>query len=81
MYQYFTLLDRAKTSWFEAYDIWLRMSAVSATMFILGLHQEKKVNEIVPLFMCELRTRLFEQVYEHDKVNPGTSHHFTESVC
>jgi hypothetical protein len=44
------------------------MSEVAATIFILGLHQEKKVNDKVPLFICELRTRLFEQVYAHDKV-------------
>lgn len=44
------------------------MGEISATMVILGLHQEKKVDERVPVFLCELRTRLFEQVYSHDKV-------------
>ena len=56
------------------------MSEVSATIFILGLHQEKNVNDEVPLFMCELRKRLFEQVYAHDKVHPLNSHHFTKIV-
>jgi hypothetical protein len=44
------------------------MSEISATVVILGLHQEKKVDGQVPFFVCELRTRLFEQVYAHDKV-------------
>ena len=52
------------------------MSEVSATMFILGLHQEKNVNDKVPLFVCELRTRLFEQVYAHDKVCLAKTHGF-----
>jgi hypothetical protein len=56
------------------------MSEVSATMFILGLHQEKKVNEKTPLFLCELRTRLFEQVYAHDKVHAIESNLSIESI-
>ena len=44
------------------------MSEISATVVILGLHQEKKVDGQVPFFVCEHRTRLFEQVYAHDKV-------------
>ena len=44
------------------------MSEISATVVILGLHQEKKVDGQVPFFVCELRIRLFEQVYAHEKV-------------
>ena len=38
------------------------MSEISATLVILGLHQGQRMDERVPVFLCELRTRLFEQV-------------------
>ena len=56
------------------------MSEISATMIILGLHQEKRVNDRVPFFVCELRTRLFEQVYAHDKVLQVGKPHFVKHV-
>lgn len=56
------------------------MSEVSATIFILGLHQQKKADDQVPLFMCELRTRLFEQVYAHDKVRSIEKAHFVDNI-
>jgi hypothetical protein len=75
------MLDWTKTFRFEASDAWLRMSEISATMVILGLHQEKKVNDRVPFFICELRTRLFEQVYAHDKVLQVETHRLVENPC
>lgn len=57
------------------------MSEISATMVLLGLHQEKKVNDRVPFFICELRTRLFEQVYAHDKVLRIEALHLIEPAC
>lgn len=80
MSQCCTIVNDAKIFRSEASDIWLRMSEVSATMFILGLHQEKTVNEKTPLFLCELRTRLFEQVYAHDKVHPVDSNLSIRSI-
>lgn len=34
---------------------------------MMGLHQEKKVDAQTSFFICELRIRIFDEVYGHDK--------------
>lgn len=36
-------------------------------MVLMGLHQEKKVNSSTSFFVCQLRTRIFQEVYGRDK--------------
>jgi hypothetical protein len=78
--QYPVLMHCTNTLCSEASDAWLRMSEISATMVILGLHQERKADDQVPFFICELRIRLFEQVYAHDKVPTTETLHLVESA-
>ena len=44
------------------------MSEVANTAVVLGLHQEKKIGDTTPFFLCELRIRFVDQIYSHDKV-------------
>lgn len=48
-------------------EAWSRFSDVCSTAVELGLHKEKRVDAQTPFFLCELRIRLFETIYAHDK--------------
>lgn len=48
-------------------EAWARFSEVCNTAVEYGLHKEKKVDAQTPFFLCELRIRLFETIYAHDK--------------
>ena len=48
-------------------EAWTRFSEVCNTAVELGLHKEKRVDTHTPFFLCELRIRLFETIYAHDK--------------
>lgn len=48
-------------------EAWSRFSDVCNTAVELGLHKEKRVDTQTPFFLCELRIRLFETIYAHDK--------------
>ena len=37
------------------------------TVILLGYHQEKRVDEVTPFYVAELRVRLFDVIYGHDK--------------
>jgi len=52
----------------DAYSgAWHRMGEVVDTVILLGYHQEKRPDENTPFYVAELRTRLFDQIYGHDK--------------
>ena len=48
-------------------EAWNRFSDVCNTALELGLHKEKVVDAKTPFFLCELRIRIFEAIYVHDK--------------
>jgi hypothetical protein len=48
-------------------EAWARFSDVCNVAVELGLHKEKHVDARTPFFLCELRIRLFEAIYVHDK--------------
>jgi hypothetical protein len=48
-------------------EAWARFGEVCNIAVELGLHKEKLVNARTPFFLCELRIRLFEMIYVHDK--------------
>lgn len=48
-------------------EAWVRFSDVCNVAVELGLHKEKHVDARTPFFLCELRIRLFEAIYVHDK--------------
>jgi len=48
-------------------EAWTRFSDVCNTALELGLHKEKVVDAKTPFFLCELRIRVFEAIYVHDK--------------
>ena len=48
-------------------EAWTRFSDVCNTALELGLHKEKIVDAKTPFFLCELRIRVFEAIYVHDK--------------
>jgi hypothetical protein len=48
-------------------EAWTRFSDVCNTALELGLHKEKVVDAKTPFFLCELRIRVFESIYVHDK--------------
>ncbi|WPH02274.1 Hypothetical protein R9X50_00513000 [Acrodontium crateriforme] len=48
-------------------ETWLRVGEVCDTAVLLGLHGEKSVDAQTPFYLCELRVRLFEQIYGYDK--------------
>ena len=52
----------------DAYSgAWHRMGEVVDTVISLGYHQEKRADVNTPFYIAELRTRLFDQIYGHDK--------------
>ena len=48
-------------------EAWARFSDVCNVAVELGLHKEKHTDARTPFFLCELRIRLFEAIYVHDK--------------
>ena len=50
-----------------SHEAWTRFSDVCNTALELGLHKEKVVDARTPFFLCELRIRMFEAIYVHDK--------------
>ena len=48
-------------------EAWTRFSDVCNTALELGLHKEKVVDAKTPFFLCELRIRVLEAIYVHDK--------------
>lgn len=46
---------------------WMRMGETIDTSILCGLHGEKKADETTPFYVAELRTRLFDQIFGHDK--------------
>lgn len=48
-------------------EAWTRFSDVCNTALELGLHKEKVVDAKTPFFLCELRIRVFDAIYVHDK--------------
>ncbi|GAB7330332.1 hypothetical protein MBLNU13_g01968t1 [Cladosporium sp. NU13] len=51
----------------ETVEAWARFSDVCNVAVELGLHKEKHTDARTPFFLCELRIRLFEAIYVHDK--------------
>lgn len=49
------------------YGAWQRMGETCDFIVMMGLHQEKRVDENTPFMICEMRKRLFELAYSHDK--------------
>lgn len=49
------------------YGAWTRLGETCDLLVLMGLHQEKKVNASTSFFICQLRIRMFEEVYGHDK--------------
>ena len=66
LFQNALLAERA-TSDDGSSEAWLRMSEVCDTAIMLGLHKEKVEDLDTPFFLCELRIRLFNYIYAHDK--------------
>lgn len=48
-------------------ESWLRISEVCDVAVLLGMHKEQRADHKTPFFLCELRIRLFGQIYGHDK--------------
>lgn len=49
------------------YGAWQRMGEACDTAILMGLHQEKRADERTPFIVAELRVRLFDFIYGHDK--------------
>lgn len=49
------------------YQPWTKMGEAGDMAVSLGLHQEKRVDDSTPFFLCQLRERLFFSVYSHEK--------------
>ncbi|KAF2722871.1 hypothetical protein K431DRAFT_283381 [Polychaeton citri CBS 116435] len=50
-----------------SFDTWRAMSECCDYAIALGLHQEKKTDSRTPFFLCELRKRLFSDVFSFEK--------------
>lgn len=46
---------------------WLRMGEACDMVVMLGFHRQKRVDSATPSYLCELRIRLIQQIYCHDK--------------
>lgn len=46
---------------------WLRMGETCDMAVMLGFHRQKQVDSVTPFYLCELRIRLVQQIYSHDK--------------
>lgn len=46
---------------------WLRMGETCDMAIMLGFHRLKQVDSATPFYLCELRIRLVQQIYSHDK--------------
>lgn len=51
----------------EDFGAWTRLGETCDLLVLMGLHQEKKMNASTSFFVCQLRIRMFEEVYGHDK--------------
>lgn len=49
------------------YGAWQRMGETCDTIVMMGLHQEKKVDQNTSFMLCEIQKRLFNVTYAHDK--------------
>lgn len=49
------------------FQAWVRMSEVINTVIHMGMHQEKRQDAKTPFIVNELRIRLFDVLYGHDK--------------
>ena len=49
------------------YGAWTRLGETCDLLILMGLHQEKKMSASTSFFVCQLRIRMFEELYGHDK--------------
>jgi hypothetical protein len=59
------LLERVQGCSYPA--AWLRMGETCDMVVMLGFHRQKRVDSATPFYLCELRIRLIQQIYCHDK--------------
>ncbi|KAL1303658.1 hypothetical protein AAFC00_007013 [Neodothiora populina] len=50
------------------YGAWTRLGEACDALIVMGLHQDKKVNSTTSFFISQLRTRIFADIYVHDKL-------------